>query len=109
MFRAAVEQEIPLVTTNLVLAEVHRFVLFRNGPRAAAAMLARIEASTLLSVEFETPALHATALGWLDRLANHRISYTDAVSFAIMNASRCSMALGFDNDFVVAGFQLWRP
>lgn len=109
MFRAAIEREIPLVTTNLVLAEVHRFVLFRDGPRAAAATLASIEASGRISIEFATSLHHRAAIAWLDRLANQRVSYTDAVSFAIMDASRCEATLGFDNDFVVAGFRLWRP
>jgi predicted nucleic acid-binding protein len=109
MFRAAIERKIPLVTTNLVLAEVHRFVLFRNGPRAAAATLTGIEASALLAIEFATSAHHRVALAWLGRLANQRVSYTDAVSFAVMESSRCRAALGFDHDFVVAGFELWRP
>jgi predicted nucleic acid-binding protein len=109
MFRAAIEREILLVTTNLILAEVHRFILFRNGPRAAAATLMSIEASPLLTIEFATSAHHRAALAWLARLANQRVSYTDAVSFAVMDASRCEAALGFDNDFVVAGFELWGP
>jgi predicted nucleic acid-binding protein len=109
MLRAAIAREIPLVTTNLVLAEVHRFVLFRDGPRAAAATIASIEASRLLSLEFATRAHHDAARAWLDRLDDHRVSYTDAISFAVMAAHRCEAVIGFDSDFVVAGFQLWRP
>ena len=44
---------------------------------------------------------------WIDRLADHAISYTDAVSFAVMEAARCRTALSFDNDFPLAGFSLW--
>ena len=109
MFRAAIEREIQLLTTNLVLAEVHRLVLFRNGPRAAAGILASIAASPLLTIAFATSAHHDAALVWLSRLSNERISYTDATSFALMDANRCETALGFDNDFIVAGFALWEP
>ena len=109
LFRTAIEREIQLLTTNLVLAEVHRLVLFRNGPRAAAARLASIAASPLLTIVYATSAHHEAALGWLSRLSSERISYTDAISFALMNANRCEAALGFDNDFIVAGFALWDP
>ena len=40
VFREAVRARTSLVTTNLVLAEVHRFLLFRAGIRAALAALA---------------------------------------------------------------------
>jgi predicted nucleic acid-binding protein len=109
LIRAVGARKIPLVTTNLVLAEVHRFALFRHGPRVAATALARIESSPLLSIEHATKAHHRAARDWLQRLIDHRLSYTDAVSFAVMDASRRRAALGFDHDFVIAGFELWRP
>ena len=37
------------------------------------------------------------------------LTYTDAVSFAVMDALRCTVALTFDHDFPVAGFPRWRP
>ena len=39
---------------------------------------------------------------------DQRITYADAVSFAVMQTTRCTAALAFDHDFVVAGFTLWR-
>jgi predicted nucleic acid-binding protein len=30
------------------------------------------------------------------------------MSFAVMEATRCAHVLGFDQDFVAAGFTLWR-
>jgi predicted nucleic acid-binding protein len=41
-------------------------------------------------------------------VAERRLSYTDAVSFAIMDARRCHDALTFDQDFAVAGLRAWR-
>jgi predicted nucleic acid-binding protein len=108
LFRAAAAARLRLITTNLVVAEVHRLVLFRVGIRAARAVLDRLDASRLLTVRFATAADHAAARAWLERLGDQTITYTDAVSFAVMAAERCHAALAFDRDFLVAGFRLWR-
>jgi predicted nucleic acid-binding protein len=107
VFREAARAKTRLLTTNLVLAEVHRFLLFRAGIRAAAATLERIEASELVAIEYATARHHAVALGWLRKLSDHVITYTDAVSFAVVAATHCQAVIGFDRDFVVAGLRLW--
>ena len=107
LFRRAVSERVPLVTTNLVLAEVHRLLLFRAGIRAAATALDRIETSQRVRVVFPTAAHHTAARAWLARLSDQRITYTDAVSFAVMETAPCSAVLGFDRDFTVAGFTCW--
>ena len=109
LFRRAAVLRIPLVTTNLIIAEVHRFILFHVGVRAAALLLERIDASQLLTTEFATAAHHASARRWIERLSDQVISYTDAVSFAVIEATRCTAAMSFDRDFVTAGFRLWQP
>ena len=90
------------------MAEVHRFILFRVGIRAAALLLDRIDASPLLTIEFVSAAHHAGARQWLAKLSDQVITYTDAVSFAVMEAARCTVAMSFDHDFEMAGFRLWR-
>lgn len=92
----------------LVLAEVHRLLLFRAGTPAAAAALARIEASPLVSLELVSPEDHRGARRWLERLADQPITYADAVSFAVMDARRLRTAVAFDHHFELAGFQRWR-
>ena len=109
MFRQAVSQRIPLLTTNLIVAEVHRFLLFRAGIRPAARALDQIEASALVTIEFTTATHHRAARTWLARLADQRITYTDAVSFAVMETARCTITMSFDHDFSLAGFSLWQP
>ncbi len=107
IFREAAKARTNLVTTNLVLAEVHRFVLFRAGIRAASATLERIASSGLVRIEYATAQHHAAAIGWLRKLHDQVITYTDAVSFAVVAATRCGAVIGFDHDFAVAGFRLW--
>jgi predicted nucleic acid-binding protein len=108
LFRVAVESRIPLITTDLVVAEVHRLLLHRSGPAIAARALDHIEAAENLVVEFVTPDHHRAAREWLSRFADQPITYTEAISFAVMKTRRCHAALTFDRHFEIAGFERWR-
>lgn len=107
MFRSATTRRIRLLTTNLVLAETHRLLLNRAGIRPAMWALDRLEASPLLTIVFAGEAHHRAARAWLERLGDQSISYTDAVSFAVMDGARCGGVMSFDHDFMLAGFSLW--
>jgi predicted nucleic acid-binding protein len=107
-FRAAIEQRIPLVTSNLVLAETHRLTLFRVGLEPALRALDRIDASPSVTVHFATSGDHVAGRRWLERFAPRPVTYTDAVSFAVIKVTKCTHVLGFDQDFAAAGFELWR-
>jgi predicted nucleic acid-binding protein len=106
--RDAVAARTPLLTTSLILAEVHRFLLFHAGIAPAALMLQRIAASPSVQVVYPDAAHDAVARRWLTKLSDQCITLTDAVSFAVMQSHRCAAALSFDRDFVVAGFTV-RP
>jgi uncharacterized protein len=108
LFQRASDHRVPLITTNLVLAEVHRLLLFRAGPAAASAALARVDDSALVAVAYASRAHHQAARAWLARLSDQKITYTDATSFAIMDAERCRVAMTFDRDFWLAGFERWQ-
>ena len=109
LFREALRRRIPLATTDLVLAELHRLTLFRAGVLPALRALDRIDQSPSVTVHFAAAEHHAAARRWLERLAPHPITYTDAVSFAVMEGLRCRHVLAFDHDFTAVGFELWRP
>lgn len=106
--RAALASHTALLTTSLIVAEVQRFVLFRAGIQAAALIVDRIDASPSVTIVFPDADHHAAARQWLTRLSDRRITYTDAVSFAVMQSHRCAAALTFDGDFAAAGFAV-RP
>lgn len=108
LFREALARRIPLLTTNLVIAETHRLTLFRAGIQPALLALERIDASKSVTIHFPTADDHAAARHWLPRMAPRPITYTDAVSFAVMEVNGCGHVLGFDQDFAAAGFTLWR-
>ncbi|HEY3822467.1 MAG TPA: PIN domain-containing protein [Polyangiaceae bacterium] len=107
-FARATRERRVLLTSSLVLAEVHRLFLYRTGIRAARAVLDRMTTSRDVRVEHATGALHASAMTFLDRLLDQPITYADAMSFAIMKAARCTAALAFDRHFAMAGFAMWR-
>jgi predicted nucleic acid-binding protein len=86
---------------------MHRLTLFRAGLQPALRALERIDASPSVTLHFATSEDHAAARLWIERLAPRPITYTDAVSFAVMQAGRCTHVLGFDQDFAAAGFTLW--
>lgn len=96
------------MTTNLVVAESHRQTLFRAGYTAALRALEIIDASSAITVHCASSADHRAAREWLERLAPRPITYTDAVSFAVAQGMKCTHVLSFDEDFAVAGFELWR-
>ena len=89
-----------------MIAESHRLALFRAGVAPALRALDRIDASPRVTVHFPTAADHEAARRWLERMAPRPVTYTDAVSFAVMEATACRHVLGFDRDFVAAGFML---
>jgi predicted nucleic acid-binding protein len=42
-------------------------------------------------------------------LTDHRVTYTDAVGFAVIEDAGCVGFLSFDSDFLLAGFRAWSP
>jgi predicted nucleic acid-binding protein len=92
----------------LVLAETHRLTLFRAGLDPALRMHEQIDASPSVTVHFATSDDHVAGRRWSERLAPRLVTYTGAVSFAVIEATKCTHVLGFDDDFSAAGFELWR-
>ena len=109
LFREAIRRRIPLSTSDLVIAEVHRLTLFRAGVQPALRAIQVIDASPSVTVHFADAGHHAAARHWLERLAPRAVTYADAISFALMEQLDCRQVLAFDRDFAVAGFELWRP
>ena len=108
LFRRVVKQKTGLLTSNLVLAEVHRQILFRAGVAPALGALERMTKVARVSVEFVTRADHESALEWLGHFRDQPFTYTDATSFAIMKRRGVRLVIGFDHHFEVAGFERWR-
>jgi predicted nucleic acid-binding protein len=96
-----------LVTTALVIAEMHVLLLTLGGPGAALRFLDGLAADpTHEIIDVDRDLRLAAIERWLRRFADQEISLTDAVSFEVMRRRRLRRALALDRDFMVAGFEL---
>jgi predicted nucleic acid-binding protein len=108
LFRDAISSNRLFLTSNLVVAEVHRLLLYRAGERAALSALAHIEASSRVKILFAGSDHHQAAIVWLKRLSGVAVSYADAADFAIMETECCKEFIGYDQHFCTAGFTSFR-
>lgn len=93
-----------LVTSNLVLAETYVLLLKTLGRRVALDFLERVGGSPRISKIYPNEALEKDAMELLTRYQDQNFSYTDAVSFAIMNKRNILKAFSLDRHFLTAGF-----
>lgn len=93
------------VTTNLVIAET--YVILRNdlGHSAAFQFLEQTRNSPRLDRVHSTLELETRAEAILRQYDDQDFSYTDAVSFALMQARGIKAAFAFDKHFLVMRFQ----
>jgi predicted nucleic acid-binding protein len=101
----AVKDARHLVTTNLVVAEVHA-ALTRRAHHAAALRFLRSVRRPPHMVVASTWELEERAIrDWIEPYDDQDFSFTDAVSFAVMKERGIEEALALDHHFVVAGFR----
>jgi uncharacterized protein len=99
-------RRVPLVTTNLVLAETHALLLRWVNRFTALGFLRAIRRPGLAVVE-STAEREARALSeWLERYDDQEFSLTDGVSFVVMTERGIGEALTLDNHFSAAGFHV---
>ena len=99
------EQRLPCYTSNLVLSETITLLARRADYRFAAERARLIQASTVLRMLRSTREDELAAVDWLEKFADQKISFTDAVSFALMRRHRLTRAFTFDRHFELAGFK----
>lgn len=95
-----------LVTTNLVVAEVHVLIRRRLGYIQSERFLENVSNSPRIDVVYATRELESAAKDILRNYADQPFSYADAVSFACMRARGIQEAFAFDKHFAIAGFRL---
>lgn len=101
------EQKDPLagVTTNLVLAELLTFFSRHGTLKEVLQFQSKISRDAHVKVVWIDQNFHESACRILEKFSDQRLSFTDAVSFAIMKREGITQALAFDDDFTRAGFQ----
>lgn len=96
-----------LVTTDLVVSEAYAFIRSRAGGPAALKFVAATRSSPTTRRIHVTDEWQLAAEELLARYADQSFTYVDATSFVAMRRLRIREAFAFDNDFVVAGFELF--
>jgi uncharacterized protein len=103
----AVRRGALLVTTMLVVSEMHALILRWRGISAAAYFLETVvESGSHHIVPVDEEVVQAALTRWIRRFQDKAFSLTDAVSFEIMRRERIGQALTLDRHFHDAGFQM---
>jgi len=100
----ALAQRRRLLTSNLVVAETYTNLRQMLGHRKAVFFLDIIEQSRRLQCVWSDQELEAQARDILRRYDDQDFSYTDAVSFALMQHMKLTQAFAFDHHFSIMGF-----
>jgi len=96
-------------TSTLVLDETFTLLARLAGNAFAAERARNIYASPSLKLLRPDAATETRALEFFTKYADKKISFTDAISFALMRKERIRRAFTFDRHFSDAGFQVCPP
>jgi uncharacterized protein len=96
-----------LVTTPLVVAEMHTLLLRWRGPAAGIVFLdAALASGAHMVAPLDEELLDVALTRWIRKFADKPVSLADAVSFEVMRRERLVQALTFDRHFADAGYEL---
>ena len=102
--RRLVAERRPLVTTNVVLFELHGLLVNRINREVAWKVLTALRASQTVVRVRARDELRAEEI--LQHYADKDFSYADALSFAVMERLRLDMAFALDRHFAQYGWTL---
>lgn len=95
-----------IVTSDLVIAEMHTLVLRTRDARGGREFLdAVFESPSHTVVHADAELTQAALARWIRGFKDQPFSLCDAVSFEVMRRERIARALTFDRHFSIAGFE----
>ena len=98
-----------LFTSNYVVDETITRLRYGIGYEAAASFAEAILKSRLCSVVYIDADLERSALGFLRKYKDKKLSFTDCTSMALMAKMKLDVIFAFDDDFAKAGFRMVPP
>jgi uncharacterized protein len=93
-----------LLISNLIVSETYTNLLWKLGHHKAISFLNIIEKASSVQCIWSNRELESQARDLLRRYDDQDFSYTDAVSFALMQQWELSEVFAFDYHFSVVGF-----
>ncbi len=100
-------ERLPCCTSDLVLSETLTLLARFAGGRFAAETGRLLYASSSLTIVRTDEPEERAALEIMRKYAEHRMSFCDCVSVAMLQRRRLKKVFGFDRHFVLAGMSLW--
>lgn len=94
------------LTTNLVVAEAYIIIRRTGGHAQAIRLLRSLRGSPRLQRVWFDASLESQAEAILERHTDQDFSFTDAVSFAVMQERGIEEAFTFDRHFATLGFRM---
>lgn len=94
------------LTTNLVVAEAYIIIRRTGGHAQAMRLLRSLRGSPRLQKVWSDASLESQAETILEKHADQDFSFTDAVSFAVMQERGLEEAFTFDRHFATLGFSM---
>lgn len=95
-----------IVTTELIVAELHALALRRSYPDAALEIARRLTTTGRIDVQPVGLSRLASAINLLVARPGRAYSLADAVSFVVMRELGVERALTLDSDFAAEGFEI---
>jgi predicted nucleic acid-binding protein len=93
------------VMTDPVVHETYTTLRYRLGFHKASQFLNTIQGSDEFDIIDITPSLRRQTQALLEKYNDHKISYCDALSVAVMNANQIEKVFAFDHHFDVMGVE----
>ena len=93
------------VTSNFVLDETFTLLGRRAGYSFAAQRAKNIYASESLEILRPSREDEMKAISFFEKYSDHRLSFTDCISFALMKSRKIKRVFTFDHHFRLAGFR----
>lgn len=103
------EPHVKLVTSSHVISETYTWLRYKAGIISALAFISVIRQAVLhsrLSIVLDHPDVLELAEQLLADFSDQKLSYTDAISMAIMKNENITRVFGFDRHFHLMRFEL---
>ncbi len=97
---------IRLITSNHILDELATLLARKIGYEFSALQMYEIYTDAEIHIERSTHTDELKALALFKKYADQKISFTDCISFAIMERLNIQKVFGFDRHFRFSGFDL---
>lgn len=94
-------------TSNFVLDETFTLLARRAGYTFATERARILYASPALTILRPDRDDELRALEYFQKYADQKVSFTDAVSLALMRKTQLKLAFSYDRHFQQAGFTIW--